>query len=68
MKYKGRERLWSELPEEYFTRNEEVWGPHFFGTDYGACCNFNGDIGMDPFPQGHSRADVSRMWFFGNFF
>ena len=65
MKYKGRERMWSELPEEKFNRSEEVWGPHFFGTDYGACCYFNGDIGMDPFPQGHSHADVSRMWFFG---
>ena len=50
--------LFSTVDKE-LQRNEEVWGPHFFGTDYGACCYFNGDIGMDPLPQGVTYAHVS---------
>ena len=58
MQYKDRERIWSELPEEVYFRTEEVWGPHFYGTDYGACCFFNGQIGMDPWPEGATTREV----------
>ena len=59
MQYKDRERIWSELPEEVYFRTKDVWGPHFYGTDYGACCIFNGQVGMDPWPEGITEEEVS---------
>ena len=59
MQYKDRERIWSELPEEVYDRTQNVWGPHFYGTDYGACCIFNGQVGMDPWPEGITEEEVS---------
>ena len=59
MKYKDKERVWSELPEGGISDEGGHWGPTPYGTDYGACYFFNGDVGMDPWPPGATPEVVS---------
>ena len=49
--YRGKSMYWRQF-------DDLTLGPYYYGTDYGACCFFNGEINMKKWPINTTEVQV----------